>query len=91
MIEKDGYDPVEVQLVPKPGGWYIGGNIFFGGLIGYLAVDPATEAMWALTPKKIETTLAEKHASLPDTGGLVISLKDEVPDNLVPLLTPLTN
>ena len=40
VIEKAGYDTTEVKLDPKVGGWYIGGNLFFGGLIGYLAVDP---------------------------------------------------
>ncbi len=29
-------------------GWYIAGNLFFGGLIGYLVVDPLTGAMWTL-------------------------------------------
>jgi hypothetical protein len=28
-------------------GWYIG-NILFGGVIGFLIVDPATGAMWKL-------------------------------------------
>ena len=28
-------------------GWYIG-NLLFGGLIGFLLVDPATGAMWKL-------------------------------------------
>jgi len=65
VIEKAGCDTTEVKLEPKVGGWYIGGNLFFGGLIGYLAVDPATGAMWTLTPKKIEASLAEKQASLP--------------------------
>lgn len=27
-------------------GWYIGGNIIVGGLIGWLIVDPLTGAMW---------------------------------------------
>ena len=31
-------------------GWYIGGNLIFGGLIGYLIVDPASGAMWTLEP-----------------------------------------
>lgn len=65
VIKKDGYDKMEIPLIPKVGGWYIGGNLSFGGLIGYLAVDPATGAMWTLTPKKIEAGLAGKHASLP--------------------------
>ena len=65
VIEKAGYDTTEVKLEPGVGGWYIGGNLFFGGLIGYLAVDPATGAMWTLTPKKIEASLTEKQALLP--------------------------
>lgn len=32
-------------------GWYMGGNLIFGGLIGYLIVDPATGAMWNLEPE----------------------------------------
>ncbi len=79
VIEKAGCDTTEVKLEPKVGGWYIGGNLFFGGLIGYLAVDPATGAMWTLTPKKIETSLTEKQASLPKT---------EIRE---PLPRPLTN
>ena len=37
-------------------GWYFG-NIIFGGLIGMLAVDPATGAMYTLSPKEVLATL----------------------------------
>ena len=40
------------QTIPvKAGldGWYIG-NVVFGGLIGFLIVDPLTGAMWKLEP-----------------------------------------
>jgi len=46
-VEKDGFKPVEVKLKPEISGWYWG-NLFFGGLIGMLVVDPATGAMWNL-------------------------------------------
>lgn len=29
-------------------GWYLGGNLLFGGLVGYLIVDPLTGAMYKL-------------------------------------------
>ena len=34
-------------------GWYIAGNIVFGGLIGWLIVDPATGAMYNLKPDTV--------------------------------------
>jgi hypothetical protein len=37
--------------------WYVGGNLIFGGLIGYLVVDPATGAMWSLDTKEVNMTL----------------------------------
>jgi hypothetical protein len=33
--------------------WYLGGNLFFGGLIGYLIVDPLTGAMWKLDERVV--------------------------------------
>lgn len=39
-------------------GWYLG-NIIFGGLIGLLAVDPATGAMWDL-PEKMDVKLTPR-------------------------------
>jgi hypothetical protein len=40
----------ETQSIPisaSINGWYVG-NLLFGGLIGFLIVDPATGAMWKL-------------------------------------------
>ena len=34
-------------------GWYIAGNILFGGLIGWLIVDPSTGAMYTLNPSEV--------------------------------------
>jgi hypothetical protein len=41
VFEKDGFEPVTVTLSSELNPWYIG-NILFGGLIGFLVVDPAT-------------------------------------------------
>lgn len=56
VFEKEGYQPTEVQLRPSVSGWYWG-NLLFGGLLGMLAIDPATGAMYNLTPNKVEQNL----------------------------------
>ena len=44
-MEKDGYEPVTLPIKANANGWYIGGNLVFGGLIGWLAVDPFNGGM----------------------------------------------
>jgi hypothetical protein len=39
------------------GGWYIAGNIIFGGFIGWLIVDPLTGAMYTL-PKNVNLQIS---------------------------------
>jgi hypothetical protein len=46
-LEKEGYDKEEVNIEGDANAWYIAGNLVFGGLIGWLIVDPATGAMLA--------------------------------------------
>lgn len=46
-FSKQGYQAVTYPLQAGVDGWYVG-NILFGGLIGWLIVDPATGAMWKL-------------------------------------------
>lgn len=45
-IEKEQYEPLEVQLKKGLNGWYVG-NVIFGGIIGLLIIDPGTGAMWS--------------------------------------------
>lgn len=45
-------------------GWYLGGNLVFGGLIGYLIVDPATGAMWTLEPETIHVNYDDPSKSV---------------------------
>ena len=42
-FDAPGYYPSEIQLNATINGWYMG-NVFFGGLLGLLIVDPATGA-----------------------------------------------
>ena len=41
---------ISFNIKPTPNGWYLAGNFIFGGLLGWLIVDPATGAMWNLKP-----------------------------------------
>ncbi len=55
---KAGYQPQTYQLETKPNGWYIGGNLVFGGLIGYLAVDPFNGGMYTIHPEQVGVSLS---------------------------------
>ncbi|MBT0726699.1 hypothetical protein [Rosenbergiella australiborealis] len=57
-FSKEGYSPVTLPLKASANGWYIGGNIIFGGLIGWLAVDPFNGGMYTLKPKSFSPILA---------------------------------
>lgn len=57
-------NPQEAIIEGYANGWYIGGNIVFGGLIGYLIVDPATGAMWTLEPGLVSVDFDEPSKSI---------------------------
>ncbi|GFE82957.1 hypothetical protein GCM10011487_49570 [Steroidobacter agaridevorans] len=77
-LEMPGYKVTEVELTPKMSGWYWG-NLLVGGLIGMLAVDPATGAMWNITPDKIDRKLASGQAALiKNKTGFVVVLESEL-------------
>ena len=61
---KAGFAPKEVTITGSMSGWYIG-NILFGGLIGMLAVDPVTGAMYVL-PDTVSQSL---DAEAPKTSA----------------------
>lgn len=51
VMEHPGYSRAEVTLQARPNwSWYVGGNALVGGVIGWLAVDPGTGAMWNFDP-----------------------------------------
>lgn len=64
---KPGYLSKEIKIRSELNGWYIG-NIVFGGLIGFLIVDPATGAMYRLDQTDLNETLA------PDSKGATTSI-----------------
>ncbi len=55
-FSKMGYESKTIPLRATIDGWYAG-NILFGGLIGFLFVDPATGAMFKIEEKYIDEKL----------------------------------
>lgn len=79
---KEGCESKQVVIKRDVDAWYIVGNLLFGGLIGWLIVDPATGAMWTLD-KDVSADLEEKAASLnPDEPRLSIISYEDVPSHI---------
>jgi hypothetical protein len=79
---KAGYASQEHKIKRGVNGWYIGGNFFFGGLIGWLIVDPITGAMWTLERNCSAELAPLTSSSAGDAENLnIVSLAD-VPNDL---------
>ncbi len=89
-IEREGYEPVEMRMVKGVSGWYLFGNIVFGGLIGWLIVDPITGAMFTLPDVNIVLKPMSKTVSTLDVQeGLVILALGDIPAEYRGQLVPL--
>jgi len=78
-FKQQGYTPYCAQIERGVDGWYVAGNLFFGGLIGWLIVDPLTGAMWKL--ENLHVYLDAQASSFQSEGLHVVSL-DDVPSHL---------
>lgn len=87
-FQKEGYAEHVAEIRRGVSGWYIFGNFVFGGLIGWLIVDPATGAMWTLQ-KEVSADLAPLSAAAAADDGLRIVLFDDVPLPLRAQLIPV--
>ena len=89
-IQKDGYATHQVPVVGKVSGWYVGGNLFFGSIVGWLIVDPITGGMWTLSPDEVKADLSEKHGAVwSGNSGFTVVLKEQVPQDLLGLMKPV--
>lgn len=79
-IRKDGFEDQTVMVTGSANGWYIAGNLVFGGLIGWLIVDPLNGKMYNLSTEKISMDLRAKlpqPAVSTSTNALpILQLKD---------------
>jgi hypothetical protein len=82
-VSKAGFESREVRIESRPNGWYIAGNLVFGGLIGWLVVDPLTGAMYNLSPGSIDTSLGD-NISLDNSGKrtMKVALVKDVPASM---------
>jgi len=81
-IKKDGYEERTVTVDTKANGWYIAGNLVFGGLIGWLIVDPATGAMWTLNANEIDVALEAPMRGTSIRSDARVVLLDDIPLSL---------
>jgi hypothetical protein len=89
VFELAGHQKAEAMITSKVNGWYIG-NIFFGGLLGMLIVDPATGAMWSLHPKMIEQPLDKEQTTLLREGkAFFVVLKEQATPNELRAMQPI--
>lgn len=85
IFSKEGYADYSAHIQRGVDGWYVAGNLLFGGLIGWLIVDPVTGAMWTLN-KELSATLAPKTSSQLNEQGLQVVYVEDVPESFRPLM-----
>jgi len=78
---KSGYAKHTAEIRRGTSKWYIFGNLVFGGLIGYLIVDPATGAMWTLQ-EDVNANLEPLTGAVVGDDALRIVLVADVPSAL---------
>jgi len=83
-IKKSGYEPTTIPVKASANGWYLAGNLVFGGIVGWFIIDPFNGAMYNLSPQDINATLNEGKASENSykDGTLTVVLIEDVPDLL---------
>lgn len=74
-LAKEGYAARELTVTANVNGWYIG-NIVFGGLVGMLAVDPLTGAMYSF-PDSVSGTLESQATKTSQAAGTLTIVSTE--------------
>jgi hypothetical protein len=82
-ISKEGYESRTMMISSSPNGWYIGGNLIFGGFIGWLIVDPLTGAMYNLTPDTLNASLGESVVTTDSDSEITLVLVEDVPNHMI--------
>jgi len=86
VVSKSGYNSQTIPVTGSPNGWYVAGNLVFGGLLGYLIIDPLNGKMYNLSPENISATLPASantsHNNKATDGGITVMLIEQVPAHL---------
>lgn len=93
-ITKAGFATQTIPVTASPSGWYVGGNLLFGGLIGWLIVDPLSGKMYTLTPETIDVAKTAEgkqltHNNTDKDGGITVVLAQDVPAELRSEMKPV--
>ncbi len=89
-IQKAGYQDQEVELKTNASGWYIFGNLIFGGLLGYLVIDPLSGAMWTIDPENIDAQLMTVEKAEDGSEKILnVTLLENVPQSVRPNLVKI--
>lgn len=80
LLSKPGFADKQLTISGTMSGWYIG-NILFGGLIGILAVDPATGAMYSF-PDSVSGTLDAQKTSRSSDQLTIVSTDTLTPEQM---------
>jgi len=79
-FSKEGYKERTIEVAATLNGWYFG-NIIFGGIVGFLIIDPATGAMYRLNEVAIEETLEETKQVTQQTRTLQLKDINSIPES----------
>lgn len=83
-ISKPGFKEQNVPVISGANGWYIAGNLLFGGLIGWFVIDPLNGNMYTLSSDSVFATLASDNVQtnrMVEDNISIVMLQD-VPSNL---------
>ncbi len=80
-FELSGYDLKVIPVECKVNGWYWG-NLLFGGVLGFLIIDPATGAMYKLDKEFVSETLTKTTGSIDNCHELKVYGINDIPQNL---------
>jgi hypothetical protein len=83
-IAKKGFKPQTIPVTASANGWYIAGNFFIGGIIGWFIIDPQNGNMYTLSPDAISANLPQQtaHNNKAQDGSIAIMLIQDVPEGL---------
>ena len=85
-IAKPGFATQTIPVQSTPSGWYILGNLVFGGFIGWFVVDPFSGNMYTLSPDTVALSLGQdapvSHNNSTTDGSIRIMLLEDVPAGL---------
>lgn len=86
-----GYETKTTMLEADLNGWYFG-NLFIGGALGMLVIDPITGAMYSISQKSVSVAMSQAQGfNVPnaDPNGLKIVSIDQIPASQRPFLVPV--